>query len=265
MKLITEILERGKLKPISKEGMGSTGEAHLAVLDGQKYLLRICPSEKVQRYINYYRKFRKYGFIPRLLERKNNYLLFEFIDGRVAHEHESPKVIKEVGKICAIINKLGARYSFKRERSFLEKLDEVKRKKVISQTIYDETLRLYKELKTKVKLKTSLDAGDVTSDNFMIGKNGRVYFVDIEAIKPNIKGMGIAKSFAVWFKKENEKEHFREGYKSIGSMDFYTDDYGKLATLLFFVQRIRFKANKEEMDVVRRTINKLERLLGSYI
>ena len=48
-------------------------------------------------------------------------------------------------------------------------------------------------------------------------------------------------------------------------MDFYTDDYGKLATLLFFVQRIRFKANKEEMDVVRRTINKLERLLGSYI
>jgi thiamine kinase-like enzyme len=261
--IIKDILKNGKISSMSLEaGVGSTGEAHLAILEGKKYLLRICPDKATaKKYLGYYNKFKKYDFFPRLLELYGKYMLFEFIIGRRCSEKESPKTIYQVGKICSLINKVNAPKSYKRGKSFVEKLQEIERKKVISPEIAEKVLKTYKKLERVVKFKLALDAGDVTCDNFMKDNNGKIYFVDIEAIKPNIKGMGIAKAFSTWFKTEKDQKQFRKGYESVGSMKFYTKYYGKLLTLTFFIQRIRFKYNKGEMDMVNRTIIKLERLI----
>lgn len=263
MKLIKKILKEGKIKSMSGEtGVGSTGEAHLAILEGKKYLLRICSDNKTSRkYLAYYHKFKKYGFLPKLLEINGKYMLFEFIEGKMCDEEETSKTIYKVGRICAIINKFPAEKDYKIKKNFLEKLKEIKTKKIISKELAEKVKKEYNLLKKRVDLKYSLDAGDVTCDNFMVDTNGKVYFVDIEAIKSNIKGMGIAKAFSTWFKKEDEQKKFRKGYNSINSIKFYDKNYAKLVTLIFFINRIRFKAQKGEQDYVKRTINKLERLL----
>lgn len=261
--LIPSILEKGQIKSISlEEGIGSTGEAHLALLDGAKYVLRICPDEETaNKYLGYYKKFKRHGFFPRLLETRGKYMLFEFINGRMAKESEEPEFIFQVGKICALINKVRAKNDYQKSRKFYRKLEEIKTKKIISDKLALKAEEVYRKLDERVFLKASLDAGDVTNDNFMVGLDNKVYFVDIEAIKPNIKGMGIAKAFSTWFKTTEAQKEFMRGYESISSMDFYTEDYAKMTTLIFFVQRIRFKAEKGEQYYVKRTINKLERLL----
>ena len=179
--LISQILENGKIKSMTHGfGIGSTGEAHLAVLDDKKYLLRICPDKKTtKKYWGYYRKFKKYNFLPKLLEIRGRYMLFEFIEGRTAYEKDSPKVIYQVGKICAIINNYKVDKGYKRKKSFAEKLQEIKNKKIISRELLAKVEGEYKQLDKKVKLKNSLDAGDVTNDNFIVNQKGKVYFVDI--------------------------------------------------------------------------------------
>ena len=261
--LVSNILKKGEIKSISlEEGIGSTGEAHLAILNNKKYLLRICGDEEIaKKYYGYYQKFKKYRFFPKLLGIYEKYILFEFIRGRMTKEKENVKVIYQVGKICAIINRVKAKYDYQESKRFYRKLEEIKNKRIISKKLADDVENTYKKLDKKIKLKSILDAGDVTNDNFMVDKTGKVYFVDIEAIKPNVKGMGITKAYSSWFKTEKEKESFRRGYESISSMKFYTKDYAKMVTLIFFVQRIRFKHEKGEVDIVNRTINKLNLLL----
>jgi len=192
---------------------------------------------------------------------EGKYILFEFIKGRMTKEKENAKAIYQVGKICAIINKVKAEYDYQESNRFYRKLEEVKNKKIISKELSNDVEENFRSLDKRIKLKTSLDAGDVTNDNFMVDKTGRVYFVDIEAIKPNVKGMGITKAYTSWFKTDKEKDYFRKGYESISSMNFYTPGYAKMVTLIFFIQRIRFKHEKGEMEIVNRTINKLSLLL----
>jgi len=261
--LIPQILKKGQIKSITLEnGIGSTGEAHLAFLGKEKYLLRICPDEETaNKYLGYYKKFKRYGFFPKLLETMGKYMLFEFVNGKRCREHETPETIRQVGRICAIINKAKVPKNYKRNGSFIQKLEEIKNKKVINCELAQKTLENYALLEAKIKLRLSMDAGDVTCDNFMVDKKGHVYFVDIEAIKPNIKGMGIAKAFSTWFKTPEMQKEFRRGYVSISPMSFYTEDYAKMVTLIFFIQRIRFKSNKGEIDLVKQTIKKLERIL----
>jgi len=264
--IIDEILKRGKLKSMSVEtGVGSTGEAHLATLEGKKYLLRICKDEETaNKYIGYYNKFKKHGFFPKLLESTGKYVLFEFIEGRRCSENESLRVIRRIGRIAAQINKAKADYDYQKSGRFFKKLEEIRQKKFIPEDLAIKAIGLYNLLNKKIKLKYALDAGDMTNDNFMISKKGKVYFVDIEAIKPNIKGYGIAKGFSSWFKDDKDKEYFTKGYNSAGSMNFFTEDYMKLVTLIFFIDRIRFKSIKGEMNIVKITISKLNKLLSNY-
>jgi hypothetical protein len=260
MKLINQILKSGKITSLAhSEGIGSTGEAHLAEFNGKKYLLRICKDKgTAERYIKYYNQFKKYGFFPELLETHDNYLLFEFIKGRTCkEENEEIRVIEQVGKICAIINKGRANYDY--ESGFFRKLNAISEKKILTNKKIDEIREFYK--KSKVKLKILLDAGDVTNDNFMV-KGKKIYFVDIEAIKPNIKGFGIAKSFSSWFKSEKERKAFEKGYSKINSMKFFNKNYRDLCTLIFLIHRISFKHNKGEHKLVEISIKKLNRILS---
>jgi len=265
MTLLPQILASGKIKRLySSRGSGTTGEAHLAKYKNKKYLLRICPNEETaKRYINYYKKFRKYKFFPKLLEESGKYLLFKFIEGGETREdNEDKKTIYQIGKICAIINKSKANYDYK--TVFLRKLKIIKEKNILNEDKIKEIECFYK--KSKAKLKTSLDAGDVTNDNFVRGKNKKIYFVDIEAIKPNIKGFGIAKAYSSWFKKEDEREAFEKGYNSVSSMKFFNKDYNDLCTLVFLVHRIKFKFEKGEKRLVEISIMKLNRILcGKWV
>lgn len=262
--LIKEILKKAKIKSMSLEGgIGSTGEAHLAVLNKKKYLLRICKdNETAEKYFKYYNKFKKYNFLPRLLDKKDHYLLFAFINGEVCNHKETKKVIAQIGRICAIINKSKEKWNC--EEYFSKRIAKIEEKKILDRGRIDKVKELYLNLKTKVRIQTSLDANDVTNDNF-IKKTGKVYFVDIEAIKPTIKGYGIAKAFFSWFKEEKEREYFREGYNTISPISFFNTNYMKLATLLFIVQRLNFKFDKGERGIVKLTIKKLDKLLAKNI
>lgn len=261
--MIQQILRAGKIKSIShEEGRGKTGEAHLAELNGRKYLLRICPNEETaNKYLGFYNKFKKYRFFPKLLESEGKYLLFEFIQGRGCHEKEDPEIINEIGKICGIINKTKADYDYLEKGRFFMKTKAIIDKNILLEDKVSEINNTFNMLRKKVNLRVALEAGDVTSDNFVLDKKGKVYFVDIEAIKPNFKGYGIAKAFSQWFKTDKEREAFARGYNSVNSMKFYTDEYAKLTTLIFFVQRINFKFDKGEMPIVRKSIKKLDMLL----
>ena len=257
--LISRILDYGKITSLTHStGIGSTGEAHLAKYNSKKYLLRICKDkETAERYIKYYNQFKKYRFFPKLLETQDNYLLFEFIKGRTCKEEtEDTKVIEQIGKICAIINKGKASYDYK--SGFFRKLNAISEKKILTKSKISEIREFYR--KSKVNLKISLDAGDVTNDNFMMAGK-KVYFVDIEAIKPNITGFGIAKSFSSWFKNEKERKAFERGYSKVNSMKFFNKDYQDLCTLIFLIHRINFKHDKGEHNLVEISIKKLDRIL----
>ena len=85
-----------------------------------------------------------------------------------------------------------------------------------------------------------MDANDVYPENFRLRKE-KVYFVDIEAIKPLFRGHGIAKSFIKWFKTNKQREKFKEGYKSAASLNFLTKDYLQFLYLNYFMRSIAIK------------------------
>lgn len=260
--MIDKLLKFGKITSISStNGKGTTKEVHIAKYNHKKYLLRICKdNETAKRYLTYYNLFKKYNFFPKLLEVKDNYLLFEFIIGRDCREKESPKIIFQIGKICGIINKIKSKYDY--NSGFFKKLNSIRERKVLSAKKVQEINKIYNKL-NKNKLKSSLDAGDVTNDNFRVSKN-KVYFIDIEAIKPNIKGYGIAKSFSSWFKSDKEKKHFEQGYNSVNNMNFFNETYGDLTSLIFFIHRISYKSSIGDYSLVKITINKLNKILRKW-
>lgn len=261
MKLITQILKHGKIKKLtSSKGSGTTGEAHLAQLKGKKYVLRICPNKKTADwYLFLYKKLEKYEILPKIFEYQGKYLLIEYIIGRDLKEKEDEKIIYMVGKICALVNK--TKYAGKYKNKFLDKLNEITDRNIISEEKSKKIEELYKKLKSKIKLHFSLDIGDTTNDNFRLSKKGKIYFVDIEAIKYHIKGMSIAKAFYQWFKKPEERKNFIKGYKSKHPINYLTKNYLKFCYLIFLIQRIRFKHNKGEKASLKTALFKLDRLL----
>ncbi len=261
MKQITKILKSGKISSLtSANGSGTTGEAHLAEIDGKKYLLRICPNKKTADwYFLLYHLFERYNIMPKLIDSGGKYLLFEFIEGRDLKKKENPKIIYEVGRLCAIVNK--QKYEGEYKDKFKEKLREITDKKIISGEKSKQVENLFDDLSNSLKIELSLDIGDATSDNFRLSKDGKIYFVDIEAIKYHMKGMCVAKAFYQWFRTPEERKIFLEGYESEHSTDFLTKDYLKLCYLIFLIQRIRFKFNKGETRPFKKALEKLDELL----
>lgn len=254
--MIKKILEDGKIKTLfSSLGSGTTGEAHLATYKKQKYVLRICQdNQTAKKYKRIYNLFKKQKFLPRLLESYKHYLLFEYIPGRDLKEKERPEIIKQVGKICGLINKSISKGTWKNKT--LSKLKEIENKKIITKKLSKKTRKRYKQLLKRVELKFGWDAGDVTNDNFRLYK-GKVYFVDIEAIKFQIKGFGLTKGLYVWFKDERSQEIFKKAYNSILNSKFYTKNYQEICLIIFLISRIRFKSNKGEKRSTKKAIKDL--------
>jgi len=258
--MIDNILSRGRIKRLfSVLGSGTTGEAHIAILNNKKYLLRICKDkETALRYTRLYKKLKRFGFFPKLIESEGKYLLFEYLIGRDLKEKEDKKNIFQVGKICGQINKTKSYGKY--EDKFLLKLEEVNKLKIFPLGVVEKVRERYNGLKRKIGPKIGLDAGDVTHDNFRLS-NGKVYFVDIEAIKYQIKGIGITKAFISWFKQKEERESFRKGYNSVYSMNFFSKDYFELCSFIFLIQRIRYQFKKGNQTLVKIAIKRINKLL----
>jgi|TARA_B100000315_G_scaffold47887_1_gene42635 thiamine kinase-like enzyme len=279
-----KLLKRGNIEILIPEraGGGLTGETHLLELDNQKFVLRKCADlEKADFYKKMANKFEKKGFFPKMIDKKGKNVLYEFIKGRdLRGKEERLNNIEEVGKILAIINKekFKGKFSDPFETQIRElktgkyipslkvKIARKKRnitskpKKLLTEKQAKEILNYYKSKKTKLKPEVVYDCGDPTPGNFRL-RNGKVYLVDIDSIKPRYKGFGISKFFLEWGKTRNKQEKFVKGYKSKNNLNLLTEEYKDFIDLIFLVQRLNFQAQtgKETKETYEKIISLIQR------
>lgn len=280
------ILKEGKIDLLgpTKHGGALSGEVHLIKHNNKKYIVRKCNTlSKAKKYVELTKKFEKYQFLPKLLGRQGKNVLFEFIEGRELDVDESPKVFEQIGRIAACINKVKIRGRY--DSRFFRQLNELvngkfeynpkvlikrgriknwkKPKAFYSKEKAREIRKLYNYLKKKSKPRFVLDSNDITMSNFIM-KNKKVYFVDIEAIKPRIKGMGIAKCFLKWAKSPQKQKAFIKGYSKILSAKFLTIYYLDFIYLIFSMQAINYNVNVYQKQDYTKYANIVEKLLEKY-
>lgn len=232
------ILEKGEIKELlSDKGEGGwSKEVHLVNYLGEKYVVRRCRDiKRAKKFEFLLKKFGEYNFLPKFYGRFGNDILLEYINGRDLRKKESTRVIEQVGKICAMINrnriKQKANFRFERwmksgaeKKLGIEKSEKVK--------------RIYYYLEKRLDVISSFDCGDLNPDNFRLRK-GKVYLVDLDSIIKIVKGYGIGKAFTKWFKKNTERIAFKDGYSKISSIDFLTQEYEDYVILYFLIHEIR--------------------------
>lgn len=256
-------IKKGKISILMPEGEGGglSGEVHLIEYDGKKYVLRRCLNvKKAKLYESISRQIEKKGFLPKFLGREGKDVLYEFIEGRDLKQNEKLNMYYQLGKIGGHINKISFNYNTDRElyRTLKElesgtynpspkvlmrrKLSKIKSKpkKVLTNKKRNTILRLYHLLKKEVNPKITLDISDFVPGNFRLRK-GKVYLVDIESIKPRIKGSGVAKFFLKWGDTSNKKKGFKKGYQSVASLKYLDSKYEDLCYLTFIIQALWFK------------------------
>ena len=262
------ILKEGKIsRLVSDKGeAGWSGEVNLIVYNGKKYVLRRCADVKrAKRYQKISRELEKHGFLPKLLYRIGKDVIYEYIEGRDLKKKESLKVIRQIGVICAHINKIKRRGNF--DRRFKKHLSIVAKAKnpLISKTEIKEMLRIYFNLKRKLKPLTRLDGNDLNHENFRL-KKGKVYFVDVEAISSRIELFGTGKAFLKWFTDKMEQQVFMKGYTSVKSTSFFTEDYRDLVNLAYLTQELAYSHiyGKKFKPRYKTRVQELRRLLKKY-
>jgi len=278
------ILKEGQFSPLLSEGGGGSlsGEVYLVKYGRDKYVVRRCSNLSKSKYYELIsKKLEKYGFLPKFLGRFGKDVLYEFIEGRDLRKNEKSFIFEQLGEIGAFVNKqttksnpqfkfnkalrelISGKYApsakvlMRRKRSKIRK----KPKAVLSSKQANKIKQLYSYLLKKTKAKIRMDILDFVPGNFRL-RNGKVYLVDVESIKPAIKCMGVAKCFRVFCNTKKRKELFIKGYTNISSMDFLDETYLDLCHLLFAVQAIHFKVqvNRDFKD----DLEKIETLLKKY-
>jgi len=254
------ILKKGEISLIiNKDGGSLSEEVHLVKYQDKKYILRKCSTLKIARgYEKISLKLEKYGFLPKLIGKKGKNLIYEFIEGRHLKKNESMKTFKEIGKIVGRINTIQA----SKENSYFKKnlknifsgkfapsaktLSKRKRnktrkmpKKLIGKKTYKLIQSKRRKLFKKTKARITWDSSDITTTNFIMRK-GKIYLVDIESIKPSIKGYGISKFYYYWGNTAPRKKAFEKGYKSILPMKYFNKDYQELINLSFIIQKLNW-------------------------
>ena len=280
---IKEAIRKGKISVLMPEGEGGalSGEAHLLVFKGNKYALRKCPnSKKANLYVSISKRLERYGFLPKLIGKSGNNVIYEYIEGRDLRQEEQIDVFKQLGVICARINQIKSDADMDKE--FYQRLKELetgkyvpyqkvilrrersgiteKPKAVLSCAESVQIGKLYSLLKRKAKPKITLNPADVVPGNFRL-RNGCVFLVDVESVKPNFNGSGMAKFFLGWGKNPKRQKAFKSGYRSVSPMTFLNQTYKDLLYLKFAVTAMHFKAqvirdNSEDLKLVRKLIKK---------
>ena len=242
-----DILSRGELAILLPEGEGGglSGEVHLIRHNNQKYVVRRCQSLKTAKFYEFVSKeLEKYAFMPKFLGRSEKDVLYEYIEGRDLREKERAEIFTQLGIIGAHVNQVPAqmnidvdirqklrelvtgRYTYSIKVIMRRKLSKISQKpeSVLTRDDANATYALYAFLKKKTRPEISLDIADFVPGNFRL-RNRKVYLVDIESIKPNIKGAGTAKFRLKWGKSLLRQQHFKKGYQQIASMKFLNETY----------------------------------------
>ena len=213
-----EILNKGKISVLTSD-LGDGGwskEAHIAEYKGMKYAVRKCKTlKRAKSYEELEKIFGEKNILPKFLGREGKNVFYEYIKGRDLRHKETKDVIYQVGQIAGHINDVKIRCGLdKRFETHIKELftgdvaSEHKRvyienkkssiitnpRPMISKEEYKDFMDFYKTLKGKVKPQMALDANDINPSNFRL-REGKVYFVDVEAIKQRVKGFGIGKAF----------------------------------------------------------------------
>ena len=258
-----EVLKNGVSRRLFPErgGGGLTGETFLVEYNKQKYVLRKCDSlAKARYYQSLSDRFGKYGFFPKFLGRFGKNVFYEYIEGRDLRKRgERLENVKQVGGILSRINDFEFKGSFAdHTNTFLDELESGKykslgkveasrkkrglgkiKKKVISTNEKGCILQVLDRLKKDIGPKIVYECGDPTPGNFRI-RDGRVYLVDIESIKPRYKGFGISKIFLKWVTNKNKRDKFIAGYGE-SKFKFYDSKYKDFMDLNFLIQRAWFE------------------------
>ncbi len=260
MKLIHRI-NHSELHPL--EG-GLSGQTFLVEHGKENCVLRKFPDRKTANFhSDVIKRLQRHRIVPKLLGQHHNLLLLEFISGRTCTKDDATQAAFQVGRICGIINRMKLRNKYDIDVKFFKHLSLIKRRKIITSQEYVKAKKLYLMLKRRLKAKAAMDANDVYPANFRI-QNGKIFLVDIEGIKPRLKGRGIAKAFSRWFKKESQRRQFWKGYQKAASSKFWTKDYALLAELYFLVPTISYGADPTR-QIKQKDIRALKHLLAKNI
>jgi hypothetical protein len=258
------VLKQGKISRLhtDKGRVGMSNETHLVEHMGNKYVLRTCKDEqRAEYYVNICSSLGNKGFLPQLMFRQGNNILFEYLEGRDCVGEDAINVAYEIGRIYGLITQLPKELgkSFDIDKKFSKALKYL----VDNQTIDKNRAKgfeiRYHELRKKVEPKISMDLTDPTPANFRLS-NGNVYLADIHAIRSEFKGRGIAKLFLKWFKKRKYQEEFRKGYNSTSSLKFLTPEYLQFIYLHSLVPNTRFKSKINCQDLGK-NLELLDKLL----
>jgi fructosamine-3-kinase len=266
-RIFSKILKNPKITRLLPEtGGGGRSEQTYIVKDGDnKYVLRKYKDKKEADEDAYFsKKVGRLDIIPRFYGQDGKNLLFEYIEGRDLSKEESLDVFRQMGEISAKAHRIKAD-KFNLDKRFLRNLGYLKRKKTIDAGGYKKIKRAYLSLKQELKPTVTLDVADIIPDNYRINKNGKVYWIDIEGLKPSLKGRGMGKAYLKWF-DETQKGAFKEGYEKIAPMDWFGKKYETLSKLYFIVHntalRIKEKRpldkNLERIENVMKEAEKYE-------
>jgi hypothetical protein len=282
---LKKIFHEGKISEIIPEtGGGISGEAHLLEYKNKKFIVRICRDLKTaKKYEKISLKLKKFKIFPKFLGRYGKNVFYEFLEGRDLRENEILDVYRQMGRITAIVGtfdnlkgetrfyaqvkKLESGNFFtenhrvqRRNERYGERLDKRRIKSIFSKKMAREVEDLYEYLSKNFKLEFICDINDITKENFRLSK-GRVYFVDIEAIKPRLKGFGIAKCFLKIAKTENRRKSFKKGFEEVSEW-FFEGEYADLCYLMYTVQDLVFRCQIGRKH--DESLNRLKKLLKKY-
>lgn len=264
--IMKEIIKKGNISLLisRKQGGGLSKEVHLLKYSGKKYVLRRCKEVlKAKRYESISKRFAKYGFLPKFLGRFEKDVLFEYIQGRELTGKESLNTLKQIGKIAGYINKVEVKGNT--SERFYNQLKELTKTKYTSnpKKKEKEIKRVYEVLKARVKPVMALDINDCTPDNFILNKESKVYLVDIESIAPRIKGFGFAKAYLKFCPTPEKQKAYLEGYNSVNSTKYLTEEYLDFIYINFFVQRILYDVKYFNKDY-KKSLKRFEDILKKY-
>lgn len=260
------LLKNGKISVLTSDdgGTGWSGEVHLLIYEGKKYVLRKYKTLKRAKYFEKIsNKLEKYGFLPKLLGRVGKDVIYEYIEGRDLIKKENTSIIYQIGKICAYINKIKVNGDV--TRRFKKNFKEVKKRKLISKEEIVKVETVYQSLLGKAKPIFTLDANDLHGSNLRL-RDGKVYLVDIDSIAERPRLFAIGKAFFKWFKKPSQQLEFRKGYSSISSTKFWTGEYQDFIYLNWLIQDIYYchYFKKKKYAGIKLRKEQLRDLLNKY-
>lgn len=279
------LLKNGVISEIIPEtGGGISGEAHLLEYECEKYIVRICKDIKTaKKYERLSLKLEEFEVFPKFLGRYGKKVFYEFLEGRDLKEKESSDIYFQIGKIAAVVGTLKGKRGKNRFYTQLEKLEtgnfytensrihRAKRrygkeldkrniKAIFSKEMAEDVRKLFVYLSRDLKLEFRYDINDTTKENFRLS-NEKVYFVDIEAITPRIKGLGIANCFLKMAKDKKSREAFRRGFEEVAEW-YFEGEYADLCYLMYTMQSLVYRCQVGREYVV--DFDRLKMILKKY-